>query len=228
MSSRDGDRYIILGRPRRNQQPLHRLPLPPGAAPGADEKITKKLGWFGYFLQKGVPRKRKSREDSLKTTRMDEAREGGYGWLRRAAPRAARDGTEAPAARGGTEAAEPMGPKRYAYVASLPVAEGGEGTLWHYRFNPYVTAYSCVLIWGFVIYTISERWQAYKEFQTWSQWARGPRLLDRHARREPRPRGPPRPRRGSSAETTRTYEGDRLAGTPTRRAACRRSASPWP
>ena len=53
---------------------------------------------------------------------------------------------------------------------TLPFVEGLHGTPFYFKLNPYVTVYSCILIWGFIIYTISMRWEAYKEFQTWFQW----------------------------------------------------------
>ena len=53
---------------------------------------------------------------------------------------------------------------------TLPFVEGLHGTPFYFKLNPYVTLYSCVLIWGFIVYTISMRWDAYKEFQTWFQW----------------------------------------------------------
>ncbi|KAH8045763.1 BCCT, betaine/carnitine/choline family transporter [Aureococcus anophagefferens] len=53
---------------------------------------------------------------------------------------------------------------------TLPFVEGLHGTPFYFKLNPYVTLYSCVLIWGFIVDTISMRWDAYKEFQTWFQW----------------------------------------------------------
>ena len=56
---------------------------------------------------------------------------------------------------------------------SLPnVTLGNKGSFWFASFNPYVTFYSIAIIWSFIAFTLSERWQAYKEFQMWFQWVR--------------------------------------------------------
>ena len=53
----------------------------------------------------------------------------------------------------------------------LPTIEAGvPGSLLHIKFNPYVTVYSCAIIWSFIAYSLAERWLAYKEFQTWFYW----------------------------------------------------------
>ena len=56
----------------------------------------------------------------------------------------------------------------------LPEIKWGDGP-WRLQFNPYVTLYATGLIWGFIIYSISERALAYKSFQIWFRWARGRR-----------------------------------------------------
>jgi hypothetical protein len=53
---------------------------------------------------------------------------------------------------------------------SLPFAEFGKGTLWHVKFNPFVSGYACVIIWFFIVYSICARWQAAKEWALWFQW----------------------------------------------------------
>ena len=34
------------------------------------------------------------------------------------------------------------------------------GSLLHIKFNPYVTVYSCAIIWSFIAYSLAERWSA--------------------------------------------------------------------
>lgn len=50
---------------------------------------------------------------------------------------------------------------------------GEPGTLFHLHFNPVVTFLSMAIIWSFIAYTLSRRWESYKEFQTWFHWVRG-------------------------------------------------------
>ena len=54
---------------------------------------------------------------------------------------------------------------------SLPVFElGTPGSFFHVYLNPRVTFASVAIIWSFIAFTLSERWQAYKEFQMWMTW----------------------------------------------------------
>lgn len=85
----------------------------------------------------------------------------------------------------------------------LPEIKVGEG-LFRLQFNPYVTTYAVVLIWTFIIYSLSERALAFKEFQLWFRWARrrrpdAPGGLIGRAR--PRPRGFGRTRAAARARS---------------------------
>ena len=64
-----------------------------------------------------------------------------------------------------------MAPKVWGRGITLPTVEVGQpGTLLHLKFNPYVTFASAAVIWSFIAYTLSRRWESYKEFQTWFHW----------------------------------------------------------
>lgn len=64
-----------------------------------------------------------------------------------------------------------VGGKAWGRGIKLPTIEAGTpGSLLHVKFNPYVTFLSAAVIWSFIAYTLSERWQSYKEYQIWFHW----------------------------------------------------------
>ena len=102
---------------------------------------------------------------------------------------------------------------------SLPVFElGTPGSFFHVYLNPRVTFASVAIIWSFIAFTLSERWQAYKEFQMWMTWVRGPRPAPGDRSRPP-PRAPRwRAGAGARAREVLSFNGgilsDRSARAP--------------
>ncbi|KAH8076698.1 BCCT, betaine/carnitine/choline family transporter [Aureococcus anophagefferens] len=115
--------------------------------------------------------KKEARDAAQNSAARDVARAA------RAAGVAAVDDDEVPSS--GGDAGDPMEMDRVSTIMapvpgrgiSLPnVTLGNKGSFWFASFNPYVTFYSIAIIWSFIAFTLSERWQAYKEFQMWFQW----------------------------------------------------------